>query len=96
LIPLDVQTQLAPPTRGGPPSPSRSGHKKATSGTRNQLLSGTAKMTLTLMPNHFVTHLTQIGHLADEGCTFLRNVGEAIYYTASKYKRRPSNNRKSP
>jgi len=40
-----------------------------------------AEMTLTLMPNHFNTQLTQIGHRADEGYTFLRNVGEVIYYT---------------
>jgi hypothetical protein len=44
-------------------------------------------MTLILMPNHFNTHLTQIGLPADEGCKFLRNVGEVLYYTASKYKR---------
>jgi hypothetical protein len=66
LIPQNVQTQLTPPTRGSPPPPLRSGHKSATSGTRYQLLSGTAETTLTLMPNHFNNHLSQIGHLADE------------------------------
>jgi hypothetical protein len=46
-------------------------------------------MTLILMLNDFNTNLTQTDRPADEGCTFLRNVGEVLYYTASKYKRRP-------